>query len=316
MESGAVPGYYIIAADYIDTGTIVFVEEDFQPLSPSAGGPLMEYALGYALTGEAGVAAALVEPVSQVEVEAAPGGVGSGEGEPAAYAFLVPFGTLFVLFFVIVMSSSYLLQSVAGEKENRTAEVLLVSVQPRQLMLGKVLGLGGVALVQIVVWVAGALLALWRVAGTPDLTGFGITPAFLLWLLAFLVLGYAAYGSILAALATMVPSQREGSQLMVVVVLPLMVPLFLNFMFIEDAGGPLPVALSLFPLTAPVAMTTRLAAGGVPLWQPAVALLGLALTACLFVMVAARVLRAGALLSSEPFSWRRVGQAVRGASGR
>ncbi len=132
----------------------------------------------------------------------------------------VPIGVAFVLFFVIVMSSSYLFQSVTREKENRTAEVLLVSVRPRDLMLGKIIGLGGAALVQIAVWMGGSLLVLWRVVGIPDLASVGLTASLLLWLVAFLILGYVAYGSILTALGALVPSQREGSQLMFVVLVP------------------------------------------------------------------------------------------------
>lgn len=325
LERGDISGYYVIPPDYVDTGALVLVQEEFQPLSSSAGGPLIEYVLDYALTSDVRVAAALVDPAPQVEVgvvgaAAAEGAQPSEDGSMGASASTiagsVPIGVAFVLFFVIVMSSSYLFQSVTREKENRTAEVLLVSVRPRDLMLGKIIGLGGAAFVQIVVWMGGSLLVLRRVVGIPDLASVGLTASLLLWLVAFLILGYVAYGSILTALGALVPSQREGSQLMFVVLVPLIVPLWLNFALIEDPEGALPVALSLFPLTAPVAMTTRLAAGYVPLWQPVIALAGLALTAYLFVLLGARVFRAGTLLSSESFSWRRARLAARGALGR
>ncbi len=326
LERGDISGYYVIPQDYVDTGALVLVQEEFQPLSPSAGGPLIEYVLDYALTADVRVAAALVDPAPEVEVRVAGAaaetkGAQPSEDEPtrasvSTVADYVPIGVAFVLFFVIVTSSSFLFQSVTREKENRTAEVLLVSVRPRDVMLGKLIGLGGAALVQIVVWMGGSLLVLWRVVGIPDLASVGLTASLLLWLVTFVILGYVAYGSILTALGALVPSQREGSLLMFVVLVPLMVPLWLNFALIEDPEGALPVALSLFPLTAPVAMTTRLAAGYVPLWQPLIALAGLALTAYLFVVLGARVFRAGTLLSSESFSWRRARHAARGDLGR
>ncbi len=65
---------------------------------------------------------------------------------------------MFILFFVITMSASYMLQSVVKEKENRTAEVLLVSLHPRDLMLGKVIGLGFLALGQMAIWLVGGML--------------------------------------------------------------------------------------------------------------------------------------------------------------
>jgi ABC-2 type transport system permease protein len=314
LEQGVVSGYYIIPADHLTSGELVFVQEEFQPLSPAAGGPLMEYVLNYALTSDTAVAAALVDPTPRIDVASATGAAPpAAQGAASVISGMVPLAVLAILFFVIVMSSSYLLQSVTREKENRTAEVLLVSVRPRQLMLGKVLGLGAVALVQMGIWVGGSLLAVWQVAGIPDLASIGLSPGLLAWLLGFLVLGYVAYGSILAALGTLVPSQREGSQLMFVVLLPLMLPVWLNFTLIHDPNGSLPLALSLFPLSAPVAMTTRLVAGDVPIWQPVVALAGLALTAYLFVLLGARVFRAGTLLSSGSLSWGRIGHAVRGA---
>jgi len=315
LGRGEVSGFYIIPADYVESGELTLVQGEFTPLSPDTGGPLMEYVVAYALTGDVATAAALVEPTPDVEVTAL-----AGEGEPAGAAGdgagsfqLVPFAVLFVLFFVITTSGGYLLQSVTREKENRTAEVLLVTVRPRQLMLGKVVGLGGVALVQIAVWVGGGLLVLSEVTGMVDLGELGVSGWLLFWLLAFLLLGYVAYGSILAALGTLVPSQREGGQFMFVVLLPLLVPLWFNYVLIDQSDGALALALSLFPLSAPVAMTTRLAAGDVPLWQPVVALAGLALTAYLFVLLGARVFSAGTLLSSESLSWQRLRSAVRTA---
>ncbi len=71
-------------------------------------------------------------------------------------------------------------------------------------------------------------------------------------------------------------------------------------------------ALSLFPLTAPTAMVTRLSTGAVPPWQPIVALAGLVITAYLFVLLASRFFRADTLLSSASLDWRRVAMELRG----
>ncbi len=68
LERGDISGYYVIPQDYVDTGALVLVQEEFQPLSPSAGGPLIEYVLDYALTADVRVAAALVDPAPEVEV--------------------------------------------------------------------------------------------------------------------------------------------------------------------------------------------------------------------------------------------------------
>ena len=93
--------------------------------------------------------------------------------------------------------------------------------------------------------------------------------------------------------------------------LPLLTPVWLNAVFTEASNGLFATILSLFPLTAPTAMVARLAAGGVPFWQAAVALAGLGVTAYFFVNLAARFFRADTLLSSRSVSWRRIASELR-----
>jgi ABC-2 type transport system permease protein len=88
--------------------------------------------------------------------------------------------------------------------------------------------------------------------------------------------------------------------------LPLLLPLWLNVAFLNDPNGTLATALSLFPLTAPTSMMTRIAAGGVPLWQILLSLAGLAITTYLLVLFAARFFRADTLLSTRSFHWKRL----------
>jgi len=311
LETGEIGSFYLIPPEFLQSTEVTLVQEELQPLSFGSTGPLFDYVLSYSLLGETRLAAAFSEPLSRVEVQ----GDAAGGGEETTLtvgAELVPFAMLFILFFILVSSSSYLLQSVTKEKENRTAEVLLLSVTPRGLMAGKVAGLGAVALTQMAIWIGGALVALWQFGGIPDLASLGISWVLFIWLVAYLLLGFVAYGSILAALGALVPSQREGAQLMFAVLLPLMIPLWFNYILTSHPNGIPAVALSLFPLTAPVAMVMRLAAAAVPVWQPLLGLTGLGVTAYLFVLVGARIFRADTLLSADTFSRRRLVEALRG----
>ena len=228
--------------------------------------------------------------------------------------FVVPFAVMFILFFVITMSAGYMLQSVSKEKESRTAEVLLTSLRPRELMLGKVVGLGAVALFQMTIWLAGGQLLLR--GGNPLLPaggGYTLPAGFLAWAVAFGLLGFALYASALAILGVLAPTMREGSQFTFAALLPLMLPLWFNSVFVQDPNGPVATFLSLFPLSAPTSMVTRLAAGGVPVWQPAAALVGVAATAYLFVLVSARLFRADTLLSQASINPARILGELRGA---
>jgi ABC-2 type transport system permease protein len=104
---------------------------------------------------------------------------------------------------------------------------------------------------------------------------------------------------------------REGSQLTIVLLLPLLLPLIVSSTFVEAPNGALATALSLFPLTAPTSMVTRMSAAPVPAWQPVVGLALLAATAYLFVMLAARFFRAENLVSDASLSWQRIRTALR-----
>ena len=141
--------------------------------------------------------------------------------------------------------------------------------------------------------------------------GLGLPPGFALWAVLFFLGGYVVYSSALGALGALAPNMREGSQFTFVFLIPLLTPVWLNYVFTEQPDGPLATILSLFPLTAPTAMVARLAAGGVPFWQAALSLVGLAVTAYFFIHLAARFFRADTLLSSGSLSWRRIGSELR-----
>jgi ABC-2 type transport system permease protein len=110
----------------------------------------------------------------------------------------------------------------------------------------------------------------------------------------------------------LVPNLREASQLTFIVILPLIIPLMLISVMIEDPHGALSTGLSLFPLTAPVVMMVRLAAGNVPGWQPPLAALLVVGTAGLLVAGVARLFRAQTLLAGQAFSLKRLVEALRG----
>jgi len=224
---------------------------------------------------------------------------------------------MFILFFSITMSAGFMLQSVAKEKENRTAEILLLSVRPRELMLGKVLGLGFVALLQLAVWMGGGWLALGQGQNmSAALAGFTLPAGFAIWAVLYFLFGYILYASVLGALGALAPNVREGTQFTFIAILPLLVPVWLNTAFIQAPSGALATALSLFPLTAPTAMVTRMSISYVPFWQPVVSLAGLVATTYLFVLIAGRFFRADTLLSDASLNWGRIRAELRGTVGR
>jgi ABC-2 type transport system permease protein len=290
---------------------VTAVSRDNAPLAGIGPGRTIEYLINYNLTGDETLARLVMDPLGQVEVQALAPAARPDSG--GGFGFTFTFVVMFVLFFVITMSAGYMLQSVAKEKESRTAEILLVSLRPRELMLGKVIGLGAVALLQMAVWFGGGAAVGNSGAAALLASGQALPLSFVLWAVAYFLLGYLIYAALLGALGALAPTMREGSQFTFVMLLPLLVPLWLNSVFTQDPNGAAATILSLFPLTAPTAMVTRMAATVVPLWQPIVGLALLLVTAYLLVMLSARFFRADTLLSSDSLNWARIRRELRGA---
>jgi len=175
-------------------------------------------------------------------------------------------------------------------------------------------GLGVVALLQMTIWFGSSSLILQQ--GNPILQTLGITltqglslpRGFVIWAVLYLLLGYILYASMLGAIGALAPNSRETGQFTFITLLPLMIPMWMNMIFITSPNGELATILSLFPLTAPTSMLPRLANGGVPLWQPIVSVFGLAVATYFFVLLAARFFRADTLLSSASLNWQRLRQ--------
>ncbi len=302
LAAGDYDYFFLIPADYVQSGRLIVITKDFQPLN-TPNESLLSFVLAYNLTGDEATAVALLDPTRTLQSQAMAPQNGNDQSNPLA--FFVPFATMFIFFFLISMSSGFMLQSVSREKENRTVEVLLLSLRPRELMLGKVLGLSVVALIQMVVWMGGSLVALNRSQSLfSAVAGYTLPPGFIVYALLFFALGYLLYASLMGAIGALAPNAREGGQFTFFVLLPLLIPLWLNVSFIQAPHGALSTALSLFPLTAPTAMMTRMAVGGVPTWQIFASLGGLAVTTYLLVIVAARFFRADTLLSNSSIKWQ------------
>jgi ABC-2 type transport system permease protein len=182
-------------------------------------------------------------------------------------------------------------------------EILMRSIKPVQLLTGKILGLGLVGLIQMILWMGSALLML-RLGGTtlnipPSLQ---LPPEILIWGIAFFILGYLIYATIMAGVGALVPNVKEASQATFYVILPILVPLLMIGVIIERPNATLPVVLSLIPFTAPNTIMTRMAVGPVPLWQLVTAIILMILTIILLIRAVAGMFRAQILLTGKKFS--------------
>jgi ABC-2 type transport system permease protein len=301
LEAGQIAAFYVVPQDYIDKGKLIYIRPDFNPLTAAGKSFMFERLLIINLLGGDMELADRVNTPFKLEMQSLAAAPQRDKENPLT--FIIPYVVTMIYYIVILGAASLLLSSVTKEKENRIIEILMSSVTPQQLLAGKILGLGIVGLLQTVLWVGTGYAILRKSASMFNLPAvFQLPVEFLVWGIVFFLLGYAVYASLMAGLGALVPNMREASQATMVVAMPLIVPLFLMNILIEAPHGSVSTAFSIFPLTAPVVMMTRLSAGGVPWWQPPVAAVLLALTVVLVVRAVAGMFRAQTILSGQPFN--------------
>ena len=303
LDGGRLSAYFVIPEDYLEKGQVLVYSEDYNLFDTALRAYNISYLLAYNLLGgDSDLVRAVMDPIDELEYESIAPSTTPQRDRRDMWYFFLPYSVMMLFYISIMGSAGMLLNSIAKEKENRVMEVLLVSTQPIQLLLGKITGLGLVGLFQIVIWLF-SMLALLALGGRnfpiPDSAQLPLSTG--LWGVVFFVLGYLVYASLMAGVGALVPNLREASQATILVILPLMIPLFIIMALIEAPNSPVAIGLSLFPLTAPTTMMLRMASTQVPTWQPITASVGLFLTAILVVRSVAGLFRAQMILSGQPF---------------
>lgn len=232
----------------------------------------------------------------------------------------------FFLYMCLLLYGQMVMTSIIEEKNNRVLEIVVSSVKPTQLMLGKICGIGLVAVTQIVIWgvLLAALSAFVLPALTPDSVAADLsamnaagaagteslgTPVELLQalsilgnvgyiiqifglLLLFLVGGFMLYAAVYAAIGSAVDNIQDAGQLQSVVVMPIILGIVFGMMAASDPGSQLSLWTSMIPFTSPMVMMARIPFG-VPEWQIAVSLIILYASFFAMVWVAAKIYRVG-----------------------
>ena len=205
----------------------------------------------------------------------------------AAYAFFV------LLLTSIFTSSAYLLQGMAEEKENRVLEMVISSVTPNELMLGKLIGLGAAGLLQMTVWVVMSLVAVIFMA-----VQFVISPAAFVVCFTYYLLGYLLYGSLMLGFGSLGTNLRESQQMATVWSFLGASPALIMIALFEAPQGMLARVFSYVPFTAPTTMMFRYVIDpkGTPVYDLVASMLLLVGTTWFAIRVSARLYRAGLLL--------------------
>ncbi len=251
----------------------------------------------------------------------------------AAFGFI-----LGLLIFIGVFGyGAILMRGVIEEKTNRIVEVIASSVKPIELMFGKLLGILSVALTQFGVWiisyiglsiiaapVAGIIMDLQMQNLPPEavesasasfdpavLEQFIFAPSIFVYFFIFFFIGFLIYAGIFAAIGAAVDSEQDTQQFMLPVMIPIFVGYFLNLKVMENPDSTAVVIASLFPLTAPINMISRIASTTVPFWQIGLSLLLMVGTFIGLMWLAAKIYRVGILMYGKKPSYKELVKWVR-----
>lgn len=295
LVGGDIKEYFVIPPDYISTGVVSLYTLEKQLVAPEdVATAIRNFLLSNLLEGK--VPAATVDrveaPLNLVTTRLTETGDIAPE-QGGFGAFIIPVVFSLLLAFSIIFSSSYLLQGLSEEKENRLMEILLSSVSARQLLTGKVFGIGAAGLTQVVVWVISASLLLSLASST--FGGFisiiQLPANFLVLAVVYFILGYLLFAVLSAGIGAISSSSREGQQLIAIFTLPLFIPLWFMSLLMLFPNNPIWVVLTIFPITAPVEVMIRLGVSEIPAWQLAASIAVLGLSIIGILLLTSRVFR-------------------------
>ncbi|NNM05045.1 MAG: ABC transporter permease, partial [Gemmatimonadetes bacterium] len=232
---------------------------------------------------------------------------GTTEDEPE---FVGVFAAAILLYMVVIMYAAAVMRAALEEKTGRIVEILISSVRPWELMLGKIIGVGSVGLTQLAVWILCGTVAFTLgipalVAARPDLVdpevvaqglpGLGLMVLFVVLFLG----GYFLYAALYAAVGAMCSSEEEAQQAQFPVIFLLVPSIILLMPVMETPNATWAVIASMFPFFTPVLLYARVGAGTVPLWQIGVSVALLYLGVLGVAWVAGRIYRVGILMQGK-----------------
>ncbi|EKB60375.1 ABC transporter permease [Bergeyella zoohelcum] len=229
---------------------------------------------------------------------------------------------MYVTFTFILIYGVRVMRSVLEEKNNRVVEIIISSVKPFHLMLGKIIGVTLVALTQFCVWITMAVIGALVLntgfsslqntipEGNANMDNMNIqematnishillemnVPLVIFVFLFFFLFGYIFYSSMYAAIGSAVDNETETQQFSLFAVIPLMLGMYGSFSFINNPDGPIGFWLSIIPFTSPVAMVARIPFG-VPVWELILSMVLLIASSLFMVFIASKIYRIGILM--------------------
>ena len=311
LESKEVQAVYILPEDYVETGSAELLYLSDSP-GEAAREDFQNFLSANLLRDQPTAVRERVLEGSQPTIRASDG---SREFSSDRFLdFIVPVVASFVFIFAVMSSGGNLLQAVTSEKENRTVEILATSLRPTELMGGKAVGLMGVGLTQMFLWIGTGVAVLVVIAQfVPMLSGFTVPLGFLGIVAAFFIPAYALIAGAMTTIGSMVTDLRQAQQISGMVNLLFTMPLFFVSLIMAEPHSVFVIGLSIFPTTSFVTVMMRWAMASVPIWQLIASWVVLVGSAAFSMWLGGRVFRMGMLRYGQRLSVQSLITAMKGS---
>lgn len=313
LDNDEIDAYVVIGADYMDTGTMTFYSQDI----PGEGmSTILEDLMVQALAHEANTPypiERLIDPVD-IQIKTFDGEMlGDASGEYLVPRFLTPIVFVLIMVMGVFTTTQFLMSSVVEEKENRLLEVLMTSSTAETLLWGKMIGLGALALTQIVAWGLGSYgVTRFRPDTQALIDKTGITLELLALFLFLFLLEYGLISSMMIGIGAAVDAEQEGQQIAGILVTIAIAPVFLLQLIIQNPTSPLLDIMNVFPLTAALTLLLRstfTADGASATWIIITGVV-MVVSTIFFMRLSARIFRLGMLNYGKRTSLRDIMRAV------
>jgi len=226
----------------------------------------------------------------------------TSSGEVEEKSMLAEWGLVFVFVMILYMAlltwGITISRSILEEKGSRVIEVLLSSVEPRDLLLGKVVGIGMAGLTQMAIWaVMGLAISAFGGAAAIEIFAKVKVPfSVFVYFIVYFVLGFLLYASMFTVIGSICSTEQDAQQLQGLVTMPLIIPILVLMLIIQSPNGTAAVVLSLIPLFTPMVMLGRIIVLQPPAWQIVLSVAIMVVSIYLSVAFSARVFRVGILM--------------------
>ncbi len=309
LEENNISSYIVIRKDFIENGKVIYYSKiqlsSFSSANINLERILSDVVIENLLENQGIDSETITKVKNPIQMERVTV-TKVGEEKETPFSFVGNYLLPLFLFMSIMNAGGYLLNGIVEEKENKVVEVLLSTISPSELLSGKILGLGGLGIVQVGIW-SGGILIVTQFLKIPLIT---LEKGILI--IIFFILGYLFYSSIFAMIGSISTTTRDSQQISAIVSFIVFIPLLLFFGIVQNPNMPFIRILGMIPPFTPTIMIMRILLTETPITDIIISMIILSCSVILSAKIASRIFKIGILMYGKKPS---VNELIRWARG-